>query len=151
MFVKNHMSKPLILQAKSGMVGLMMNAKVAASLGRVVIPPGQGREVPFWDSIKNHPYYTKKLDDGKITTKSDGEHRGIEHDFSSFGDTLEMPSNLENNDGPMEGIEVERNIKALNAAGPNMSPPAKRRGRPAKVQTETKVNEVADLVSDIGE
>lgn len=155
MLVKNHMSRPLILQVKTGTKGLVYNVMKSAKLGRVVIPPGQVKEVPFWDQIKQKEFYQRKMAKGDITTGNDGANIGITNDFTSFGDTLKPPPNLDqnrvkdeaDNDSSLAVVDLQKSVEDAS--------PSRRRGRPRKDQTTSDVvsepQTVADMVSDIGE
>lgn len=111
-------SRPAIISAK----GKNISADI-------MIAPGKCEEVDFWDKIKNHPVYQSLLDRKKIAV---GEGAAMDTDhFTSFGDTLTAPANLDPES--MKDEAKKDKVKITYENEPAIS--TKRRGRPPKSES----------------
>jgi hypothetical protein len=106
------------------------------------IPANSAVPCDCWDKIKENRIVKKFLDDGRIAIGDDATPIDPKKaHFTSFGDTLEAPAQLRQNELPVDQAAIGSNLSSL-AADPAMSAmealesgaAQRRRGRPAKVQ-----------------
>lgn len=124
----------------NGLAGMMMGVE------EIVIEPGKCKEVPFWDEIKNSRAYQNMLDRRHLTVgSSDPAVPGGSEPFSSHGDTLSPPLNLQSKtieDTTTEEGKMDPVISSVSPFNPSPVVSPKRRGRPARVP-EADVSPVA--------
>lgn len=112
--INNHRKAPLILRRKDAAAKSILIRSAAATTGQVIIPPGASGHCDFWDEIKSNPVYVNWLDRGLISV-GDGDDPvpGGSVAFTSFGDTLEPPPNLKQNDPEVEVMRDNTTAGAL--------------------------------------
>lgn len=134
--INNHKRSELILRRRDASgKSLLFRPGMGSMPGEVRIPAGESGYCDFWDEIKGNPVYENWLDRGLISLgEGDDPVPGGSEAFTSFGDTLQAPPNLRQND-PDVIVSQERESAADVQAAPGQPVvAATRRGRKPKVQ-----------------